>query len=156
MNLLFVEDDDDKATKIRIEILSIDPVIKVTRAKSFTSALHSLAKNNHEIDGVILDMSMPNYDDSREPPENFAGRDLLRQLKLRKITKPTFVMTMLDSFGGAGAQLTLSQLDTQLAAEFSPSYLGIIYYSSAQESWKSQLATKIQIIREKTREDADR
>jgi len=156
MNLLFVEDDDDKAAKIWVQVLKIDPAIKLTRAKSFTSALHSLVKKSQEIDGVILDMSMPNYDDSREPPENFAGRDLLRQCKLRKITKPTFVVTMLDSFGGAGAQLTLNQLDAKLAAEFSPSYLGIVYYSSAQESWKSQLAVKIEVIKERVREAANR
>lgn len=59
---------------------------------------------------------------------------------------------MLDSFGGAGRQLNLEQLDSQLANEFSPAYLGIVYYSSAQESWKSQLATKIDIIRENKRE----
>ncbi|MEB3095397.1 hypothetical protein VCS63_06150 [Achromobacter sp. D10] len=152
MNLLFVEDDDDKAEKISAQILIIDPLIRLTRARSFTSALHALVKRTSEIDGVILDMSMPNYDDSPDPPENFAGRDLLRQCKLRKITKPTFVVTMLDSFGGAGRQLNLEQLDSQLANEFSPAYLGIVYYSSAQESWKSQLATKIDIIRENRRE----
>lgn len=156
MNLLFVEDDDDKAGKISMQISKIDESISLTRAKSFTSALHALVNRRAEIDGVILDMSMPNYDDSREPPENFAGRDLLRQCKLRKITKPTFVMTMLDSFGVAGAQLTLEQLDSELSAEFSPDYLGIIYYSSAQESWKSQLAAKINIIYEIKRETSNR
>lgn len=147
MKLLFVEDDDDKAGKITKQILIFDSSIKLVRAKSFTSALQALVKKSSEIDGVILDMSMPNFDDSPEPPENFAGRDLLRQCKLRKLTKPTFVVTMLDSFGGAGAQLTLEQLDSQLLSEFSPAYLGIVYYSSAQESWKSQIAAKLNIIR---------
>lgn len=156
MNLLFVEDDDDKAGKISAYILKIDASINLTRAKSFTSALHALVKKNNEIDGVILDMSMPNYDDSREPPENFAGRDLLRQCKLRKITKPTFVVTMLDSFGGAGTHLTLAQLDSQLSEEFSPAYLGIVYYSSTQESWKSQITTKINTICEIKREATNR
>ncbi len=148
MNLLFVEDDDDKAHKIAAHILSIDNAIKLNRAKSFTSALRSLVQNRTDIDGVILDMSMPNHDDSTEAPENFAGRDLLRQCKLRKIEKPTVVVTMLDLFGTGRAQLTLAQLDQQLAKEFSPSYLGIVYYSSAQESWKAQLAAKIKLIKE--------
>lgn len=156
MNLLFVEDDDDKAGKIASYISKIDTSINLMRAKSFASALHALVKKSVEIDGVILDMSMPNYDESREPPENFAGRDLLRQCKLRKITKPTFVVTMLDSFGGAGTQLTLEQLDAQLSAEFSPAYLGIVYYSSTQESWKSQIAAKINTISELKREITNR
>ena len=142
MKILFVEDDDDKAQKVSGEINSIDPEIGLVRAKSLTSALRCLAKTK-DINGVILDMSMPNFDNSQEPPENFAGRDLLRQCKIRKIERPTFVVTMLDRFGSRGAQLTLDQLDQQLASEFSPAYLGIVYYSSAQESWKSQLSVLI-------------
>lgn len=156
MRLLFVEDDDDKAGKISAHLSEIDQSIILDRVKSFTSALYALANKSAQIDGVILDMSMPNYDDSRDPPENFAGRDLLRQCKLRKITKPTFVVTMLDSFGGAGTQLTLEQLNSQLSAEFSPAYLGIVYYSSAQESWKSQITAKIETIREIKRETFNR
>lgn len=146
MKILFVEDDDDKAQQVDGEIQSIDPTIRLIRAKSFTSALRCLVKSI-DIDGVILDMSMPNFDNSQEPPENFAGRDLLRQFKLRKIEKPTFVVTMLDRFGSGSAQLTLAQLDEQLASEFSPAYLGIVYYSSAQESWKAQLCHLINEMR---------
>lgn len=146
MNILFVEDDDDKARKVSEEISLIDSEIILVRAKSFTSALRYLAKVK-DVDGVILDMSMPNFDNSQEPPENFAGRDLLRQCKIRKIEKPTFVVTMLDRFGSGSAQITLDQLDKQLATEFSPTYLGIVYYSSAQESWKSQLSTLIHQMR---------
>ncbi|MDO6387012.1 hypothetical protein [Uliginosibacterium sp. 31-12] len=142
MKILFVEDDDDKAQKVSSEISLIDGEIELIRAKSFTSALRCLVKSS-DIDGVILDMSMPNYDHSQEPPENFAGRDLLRQFKLRKIVKPTFVVTMLDIFGSGSEELTISQLNDQLASEFSPAYLGIAYYSSAQESWKSQLSLLI-------------
>lgn len=148
MNLLFVEDDDDKAEKIADQIKIIDPEIALIRAKSFTSALRALVCREKKIDGIILDMSMPNFENSQEAPENFAGRDLLKQFKLRKIEKPTFVITMLDLFGGVGRQLTLAQLDRQLAEEFSPAYLGIVYYSSSQESWKYQLNSKIEKIKE--------
>ena len=139
MNLLFVEDDDDKAEKISAELASSMPGLTLIRARSFDSALRSLVTKHSTISGVILDMSMPNYDNSQEPPENFAGRDLLRQCKLRKIEKPTVVVTMLDLFGTPPAQITISELDKQLAHEFSPAYLGIVYYSSAQEAWKSEL-----------------
>lgn len=147
MKLLFVEDDDDKAQKVIGEINNIDGGIELFREKSFASALRFLVKNSN-IDGVILDMSMPNYDNSKEAPEHFAGRDLLRQCKLRKITKPTFVVTMLDSFGSGNAQINIQQLDSELSEEFSPIYLGIVYYSSAQESWKPQLAKLINGIRD--------
>jgi hypothetical protein len=140
MNLLFVEDDDDKASKIIIELDEKNPQVTLLRARSFTSALQMLVKGKNEIVGIVLDMSMPNYDNSMEAPEHFAGRDLLRQCKLRKIERPTVVVTMLDRFGSGSAQLTLEQLDRQLKEEFSPAYLGIVYFSSTQEAWKCQLS----------------
>lgn len=148
MNLLFVEDDDDKAGKISAEISLHNSDISLMRARSFASALQILVRQNSNISGVILDMSMPNFDSSMEAPENFAGRDLLRQSKLRKIVKPTVVVTMLDLFGSGSDQLTLKQLDTQLADEFSPSYLGIVYFSSVQENWKTELSKFLVKIRE--------
>lgn len=148
MNVLFVEDDDDKAEKICAELAIRHPSVKLTRAKSFMSALQNLVKNKSEISGIILDMSMPNFDNSNEAPENFAGRDFLKQCKLRKIQKPTVVVTMLDLFGSGTAQLTLRQLDQQLASEFSPSYLGIVYFSSAQEAWKEELSMFVKKIHE--------
>ncbi|MEJ2803839.1 hypothetical protein WAE61_18290 [Comamonadaceae bacterium PP-2] len=139
MHILFVEDDDDKAEKITNEIARVRNSVTLIRAKSFGTALRQLVRNTPMVDGIMLDMSMPNYDNSIEPPEHFAGRDLLRQLKLRRISKPVFVVTMLDKFGSGSFQLSIDQLDVQLSKEFSPSYLGIIYYSSAQESWKLRL-----------------
>lgn len=147
MKLLFVEDDDDKAEKICAEISKSAPTVQLVRARSFTSALQALVRRRTEISGVILDMSMPNFDNSQEAPENFAGRDLLRQCKLRKVEKPTVVVTMLDLFGSGAAQLTLKQLDEQLAKEFSPAYLGIVYFSSVQEAWKPELAGFLDRIR---------
>jgi len=151
MNLLFVEDDDDKANKIFAELDEKHPEVTLLRARSFTSALQMLVKRKNEIIGIILDMSMPNYENSLEAPENFAGRDLLKQCKLRKIEKPTVVVTMLDRFGSGSAQLTLEQLDCQLAEEFSPSYLGVVYFSSTQEAWKGLLSGFVTRILESTK-----
>lgn len=148
MKLLFVEDDDDKAQKIASHIFIVDSSIDLLRAKSFMSALKFLVQKDLQIDGVILDMSMPNFDNSQEAPENFAGRDLLRQCKLRNIERPTFVITMLDRFGSGDAEITLEQLDQELALEFSPKYLGLVYYSSAQESWREELKIMINKMKE--------
>jgi hypothetical protein len=147
MNLLFVEDDDAKAEKISHEVGRLEPEFCLRRAKSFTSALREMVKEKNSISGVILDMSMPNFDNSQEAPENFAGRDFLQQCKLRRIERPTIVVTMLDLFGSGVAQLTLEQLDRQLAAAFSPMYLGIVYFSSAQEAWKSELGSLLAKLR---------
>lgn len=143
MNLLFVEDDDDKAERITAAISSSHPEIVIVRAKSFDGALRRIVRDRGSFHGILLDMSMPNYDNSESRPEAFAGRDLLRQCKLRKITIPTVVITMFDLFGAPPDQLTFNELDEQLKAEFAPFYTGMIYYSSAQEGWKSELLKMI-------------
>lgn len=148
MNLLFVEDDDDKADRISQEIATAFPGTTLLRAKSFGSGLRKIVQEGPSLDGVLLDMSMPNFDNSDQPPETFAGRDLLRQCKLRGISKPTVVVTMLDLFGTPPDQLTLSELNEQLTNEFFPQYLGIVYYSSAHEGWKAELAYMIQKMKE--------
>jgi CheY-like chemotaxis protein len=148
MKVLFVEDDDDKAGKVAEEVLRAIDGVTLVRARSFDSALRNLVLAGSEIDGMLLDMSMPNFDDSQEPPESFAGRDLLRQCKLRGIAKPTIVITQLDSFGVPPDQLSLEQLNVQLLNEFSPSYYGVVYYSSAHESWKSEIVRLIEKMME--------
>jgi FixJ family two-component response regulator len=148
MKLLFVEDDDDKAGKITSDLAIRHPEIKIFRARSFTSGLECLVRSGVEISGVILDMSMPSYDNSSEAPEHFAGRDLLQQCKMRRIFKPTVVVTMLDRFGSGGAQLTLEQLDKQLMEKFSPNYLGVVYFSSVNDLWKNELSQFIKQMEE--------
>jgi CheY-like chemotaxis protein len=148
MRLLFVEDDDDKCGKVVQEVAGIATDIEFVRARSFDSALRKLVFQGGQIDAVLLDMSMPNYDNSLEPPENFAGRDLLRQAKLRGISKPTVVITALDSFGTPPDQLSREQLDVELAKEFSPSYRGLVYYSSAHDVWRQELRRLLHQLRQ--------
>ncbi|MBQ0921405.1 response regulator transcription factor [Hydrogenophaga aromaticivorans] len=147
MNLLFVEDDDDKAERIAAVVTTRVPVVQLSRAKSFDSALRRIVQDRSNLDGILLDMSMPNYDNSESRPEAFAGRDLLKQFKLRRISIPTIVITMFDLFGAPPDQLTFNELDDQLKTEFAPIYVGMIYYSSAQEGWKNELLEMIERIK---------
>ncbi|MDO9571769.1 MAG: hypothetical protein Q7J58_20660 [Hydrogenophaga sp.] len=148
MNLLFIEDDDDKAERIAAVVGSRAPEIHLHRAKSFDSALRRIVHDRVNLDGILLDMSMPNYDKSDSRPEAFAGRDLLKQCKLRRISIPTIVITMFDLFGAPPDQLTFNELDDQLKTEFAPVYVGMIYYSSAQEGWKNELINLIERMKE--------
>jgi len=140
MKLLLVEDSDDKRAKIYAELSSRTPSIELLFARSFDSGLRAVAGNRGCIDGMLLDMSMPNFDKSEDPPEHYTGRDLLQQLKLRKLLLPTIVITQLDSFGKGADQLSLPELREELAIEFPTCFRGLIYFSSAQDSWKRELA----------------
>lgn len=140
MNVLFVEDSDDKRTKILELFSAAFPSLHVEIARSFNEALRRLVLPGAPVDFILLDMSMPNYDGSDEPPESFAGRDLLRQLKLRGRVRPTIVVTQLDSFGVGAEQLSLEQLDRQLSEEIQDQYLGLVYFSSVNDGWRVELS----------------
>lgn len=144
MKILFIEDDDDKAERV-IEFLKLSiSGVKVILRKSLHEGLLALISERRDLDLVLLDMSMPNFDIAdTEPtggkPENLAGRDLLTQMKLRKISVPTVVLTMYDSFEKETERKSLDELKTQLQTDFSPVYRGLVQYSTTQEGWQAAL-----------------
>jgi len=144
MNILIIEDDEDKSKKIEEFISTEYPFAQMQIAKSFNSGLKALIAGKDSLDIVLLDMSMTSYDISpQEPsggaPESFAGRELLAQMQLRSIYVPTIVVTMFDSFGEAPKKVSLAQLIDELKALYSPPFKGLVYYNSAQEGWRSAL-----------------
>ncbi len=149
MRILLIEDDDDKRRTLDEFLRGLfKQPIEIDTAKSFSSGLRKAIKSSGDIDIVLMDMSMPNYDVSiDEPtggnPEPFAGRELLSQMQLRGITTPTIVVTMFDSFGDKGGKMSLEQLKGEMEKEFSPIYRGTVFYDSRQEGWKTALQALI-------------
>jgi CheY-like chemotaxis protein len=153
MNILIVEDDEDKLlqmTSLLFDSLSAEVVV----ARSFAEGLRALVAGNH-YDALLLDMSMPNFNvSSREPtggvPESFAGRDFLAQMKLRNISIPTIVVTMFDSFGDEHSRVSIEALTEQLRREYSPPFEGLVYYNSRKEGWRAALLGAIKRISDRT------
>lgn len=144
MNILLIEDDEEKSRKIEEFLAQEFPSPKVTVAKSFSSGLRALIAGSSTLDFVLLDMSMPSYDVShQEPgggtPESFAGRELLAQMRLRSINVPTIVVTQFDSFGETSKRVSLEQLDEELSTRYAPPFRGLVYYNSTQEGWRGAL-----------------
>lgn len=151
MNILLIEDDDEKLMKITHFVEENFTNSKVSSARSYASGLRKIISLKSTTNIILMDMSMPSYDIAEhEPgggtPEHFAGRDLLAQMKLRKINIPTIIVTMFDSFGEKGSEKSLSQLTKELKSEYAPPFVGLVYYDSRQEGWQSELK---QIILEK-------
>jgi len=144
MNILIIEDDEDKSKKLE-EYISLEfPSTYLSLAKSLSSGLKALIAGRDTLDVVLLDMSMPTYDIcQQEPsggaPENFAGKELLAQMRLRKIHIPVIVVTMYDSFGEAPNKVSLDRLIADLKMRYSPPFMGFVYYNSTQEGWRSSL-----------------
>ncbi len=144
MNILLIEDDDEKLMKITHFVEENFTNSKVSSARSYASGLRKIISLKSTTDIILMDMSMPSYDIAEhEPgggtPEHFAGRDLLAQMKLRKINIPTIIVTMFDSFGEKGSEKSLSQLTKELKSEYAPPFVGLVYYDSRQEGWQSEL-----------------
>ena len=152
MNILLVEDDADKAARVVELIHNKFAGSRISCKASLNEGLLALLSEGKSLDAVILDMSMPNFDIwDGEPtggkPENLAGRDLLTQMKLRKIFIPTVVLTMYDSFEKESERKSLTELREQLARDFSPFYRGLIHYSTTQEGWQAALINCIESIK---------
>jgi CheY-like chemotaxis protein len=118
--------------------------VQVDEARSFNSALKALCDRTVKYDVVLLDMSMPNFDVSETEPsggaqENFAGRDLLTQMKMRQRKVPTIVVTMFDGFGEGAGRVSIENLHAEMVASFPDFYVGHVYYSQAEDAWKTGL-----------------
>jgi DNA-binding LytR/AlgR family response regulator len=156
LNVLIIEDDEEKARKLEEFIYAEYPESEVSCAKSFSTGLRALIAGANHFDIVLLDMSMPSYDVSPQEPSGgtpvaFAGKELLAQMRLRSIGVPTIVVTMFDSFTEGAKRASLDQLVGELKADFSPPFRGYVYYNAAQEGW---IASLKKIIDENVRRQA--
>ncbi|WP_321371949.1 response regulator [uncultured Desulfuromusa sp.] len=146
MKILIVEDDHDKIEKIN-EFLEekYGAEISVIVSESLRSALHKL-QSTSDIDLVILDMSLPNFDiNKQEPgggtPESFAGKELMAQMSLRGIKIPVVVLTQYAVFDEG--KITLDELKSEFANDFEDFYLGSVYYNAAVDGWKVEISDLI-------------
>lgn len=142
MKILIVEDQKEKSDDIVKFFKEGNTTnLEVSIQQSLRSGLKDLV-SNLDYDLIVLDMSMPNFDPSAEDPmggthESFAGREFLSQMELREISTPTVVVTQYATF--AKGQITLEKLDQLLKHSYPKFYLGSVYYSSAEDSWKDTL-----------------
>lgn len=143
MQVLLVEDYEEKANNI-IEFLSQEfPDFQVERCTAYNTAQETIFENPDKFDLILLDMSMTTYDlgtdASGGKPEPTAGRDLLEGMYLREITTPVIVVTMYNVFG----RKELSAFHKELLADFPQNYKDYVFYSSQRNDWKKDLKNKI-------------
>lgn len=142
MRILLVEDQPDKREEIKQFITNeLAKGIEITDKESLRGALKQIMTCS-DYDLMLLDMSMPNFDPSIEnpadcSPESFAGKELLEQMKLRKIKIPVIVITQYSSFEGGA--VTLEALSDEFKNKYGEFYLGSVYFNSAVGTWKKEL-----------------
>lgn len=71
--------------------------IEVEIAKGRNSALYRIIYEEQDIDGIILDMGIPVYDNEYVEDER-EGDDVLRELRRKKSNIPVLIFSTTDSF----------------------------------------------------------
>lgn len=145
MNILIIEDDENKRAQITALVSHVVEGCTIVQAKSYHSGLKSILEAPPDM--ILLDMTMPTYDvDTNEDggrPQHYAGREILRQMDRRQITIPVIVITQFDVFGDGPDELTRMQLDSELKIDHSCNYRGTVYYNAASNSWKGELEKQL-------------
>ena len=141
MNILIIDDDEYKRGQIMNLLVEAIPDAYVEEARSLQSGLKAIMEGGHNL--VVLDMTMPTFDITAEEdggrPQAFAGRELLKHMKRRRIEVPSVVVTQFDRFGEGANLQTLEELDRELRESSPEHYCGTIHFNVAYDSWKEEL-----------------
>jgi CheY-like chemotaxis protein len=145
MEILIVEDDENKRTQTSGFISNLVPGVRIVTANALQSGLRKIISGHFDL--IILDMSMPTFDiDLHEDGgrmQAYAGREILWQMERREIEVPVLVLTQFDVFGKGDDALTLRELDETLRTTHPNTYKGLVYYDVAMGTWKEKLRNAI-------------
>ncbi|CDI07356.1 response regulator [Agrobacterium pusense] len=149
MKFLLVEDDENKREQIMGWVAELYASAEFTVARSLQSGVRAVKQRN--IDCVLLDMTLPNYDVGPEEPggrttHSFGGRELLKQMDRFDIDIPVIVITQFETFGKSPDTMDLAELDIRLAKDHK-NYVASIYYHASMHGWKDKLKSCIASIK---------
>ena len=146
MNILLVEDYDEKATDILNFVHKQYPQFNVELCSSYNTAQEKIFEAEHPYDLILLDMSMTTYDLSSDAsgglPEPDAGQNILEGMFLRSIPTPVIVVTMYNVF----ARQQLSEFHEHLLENYPQNYHSYVFYSKQRSDWKNNLQQQINEI----------
>jgi CheY-like chemotaxis protein len=144
MKFLIVEDDLLKADQVIAYLQSLG-ITEITHKHSYNSGLSAVKRG--DFDFCILDMSLPTFDvspkDEGYETLPYAGELLLREMKRRKISLRTVVLTQFTIFPEELDEKTLQELANELAENYPINYLGCIFYADEETSWQSEISALI-------------
>jgi CheY-like chemotaxis protein len=142
MRILLVEDNENKRAQLESFIQESWPASQVVVAISLQGGLR-IAKGT-PFDVIILDMTLPNFDvgtdDSGSLIHPLGGKEFLRKMKRGKIETPVVVVTQFETFGRGLERLDVESLRSSLADEYRGLCVGTVYYDSAIDTWKEEIA----------------
>lgn len=133
--ILIVEDDALKGRQIINFTKSINNNITITQKGALNSGLLELTKNEYDL--VVLDMSLPTFDNNEsEHFQPYGGLLFLDEVKRKKYKVPIVIVTQYASFGEGEGETTLEEIDLKCRNKY-PNFKEIIYY--LDDDWQKKL-----------------
>lgn len=139
MNILYVEDEEEKAREV---VTYLSEKNKVILKKSYSSGVSAIYESSYDL--ILLDMSLPLYDyGSEDEDENefdtFAGIDIIDELVRLDRKEKVAIITAFDILGEDDSRIDVHQLDERLKLEYNKNYIGTIYYDVSSLEWRREL-----------------
>lgn len=141
MQLLVVEDDENKIGEVIRFLNDRYPSMCVSSRRSFQSGLKEIILGKPDL--ILLDMTMPTYDVSRRQPggreRRYGGQEILRQMQRRGIQIPVIIITQYEQFEEAGIQVTLNEFRRRLKEAFPMFFRDAVFYQASGIEWMERL-----------------
>jgi CheY-like chemotaxis protein len=152
MKVLIIDDDKPKLDEIKKFVTDNFECTSISERGSYQSGLKEIMSTYPDL--ILLDMNMRTYDPSEvDPtggrPRHFAGLDILKQIKRRKLRTKVIVITQFPIFGGGKDEKTLEELTNTLKSEFEDVFIGTVFYKYSENSWMKPLRIYIEQTKEK-------
>lgn len=153
MNILLIEDEATKASKISAFLNEMSKDTSIQFAKSVTSGIDAI--HNDVFDLILLDMSLPTFDISKDEyggrPQGFGGKEILREMLNYEMATPVIVITAYEAFSENGEtgkvkEQTLNEIKEELNSDYPAFYRGIVKYETIFDEWQHQLKNLINSI----------
>lgn len=144
MQILIVEDNENKLSKIRTFFNERYSACDIEEAHSFNSGRRKVFEKNWDL--VILDMSLPTYDithsESGGDKKPIAGKNIIKRMKNRNVIIPTIIITQFETFDDE--KISLDTLNREFQESFQDIWKGTIYYGN--DDWESELTKLLDSI----------
>lgn len=141
MKIFLVDDEETKTKAISSFMEDRFPDHELESFRSFQSGLRAIVTETPSI--LLLDMTMPTYDvgprESGGRERRYAGREVLRQIKRRRISLPVIVITQYEQFEEDGREVDLPTLREELREAYPENFIDSIYFNLGDSNWADSL-----------------
>jgi len=137
MKIFLVDDEETKSKAIASFVAERFPGHELRTFRSFQSGLHAIVTETPDL--LLLDMTMPTYDvgprESGGRERRYAGREVLRQMRRRRIELPVIVITQYEQFEEDGREVDLQTLRSELAEAYPGTFIDSVYFNLGDSNW---------------------